>query len=617
MRRRLLMAGALACWAATPAGAETFEGEATTAWPNTSALCIELPENRSTHVSQMCFGILGLKWQIGTFAGSPLASVATKWDLQPTVFLRDDDNAGLGRPLGAFAPEVQAAFAEISITGIDLAVNVLPNGGAAAVGFGLLPHEGTLDGAGAPYPGRSPSAHSWDDFFVAMPEGDACAYAKDAGGTPVYLAEDVARTAMKDGFTLANLSACGASFSGLGAFSRALEKSCEAWASDEGRDACKTKGNTVAAAPTSPAPKRKVTNLDRLLSDVDEPAGGTEEVADTDTPQSKKSLEMLLADVDAPTGGTQEKPEAPKPKKSLEMLLSDVEGGYAETVEKQQIAAANVAAAAALKQCQANVREFDRQVSKYVTYVDRYADHAFYEADEAGDCSGLVRDMYHYYDSWSIAPDRVNYTYHGPGYFGDSARFIKACVGTRRSKLRALKNSISSLDFSSCVFDGATPMDQLVALEQSVEEGNLAYLREASAAWDAHQVALAAEARADAQAASLSSVYQYMYNSANSMSSHLQSLNSFDTTAIEAYRATSKNRTVSVSTATSPKTQPSGQTNQPLVINQGTLAGGHCASIADAAQQTRCLNEAHGRAMDEIRARGGSGGGGSTTAKTQ
>lgn len=300
MKRQLLVAVALT-GALSTAVAQTWDGELTTVWPNFGALCVELPEERSRHVSQLCFGLLGLKWQIGTFGDSPMSINAMKWDLQPLVFLRDDDNAGQGRPIGAFSPDVQAAFKEISLTGIDLAVNVLPNGGAAAVGFGLLPHEGNLREAGAHYPKNAPSAYSWDDFFVTMPEGDACAYSKDAAGDPVYLAENVGRSVMKDGFKLANLSACGASFSGLGSLNTALKKSCEAWASDTNQQECHVKQKaksapektdnkdtsqkSAAAAEASkskpkpeaakPKPKKvaepKVTELDNLLAEIDAP----------------------------------------------------------------------------------------------------------------------------------------------------------------------------------------------------------------------------------------------------------------------------------------------------------------------------------------------------------
>jgi hypothetical protein len=307
MIKRTALAGLLSGALAAPVAASTFEGEVTSVWPNTSALCVEIPKKRSKHVSQMCFGLLGLKWQIGTFAGSPLASIATKWDRQPMIFLRDDDNAGLGRPIAAFSPEVQEAFKKISVTNIDLAVNVLPNGGAAAVGFGLLPYAGNLRDAGAPYPGNMPSAYNWDNFFVAMPEGEACAYSKYGDGDPVYLQESVAKTVMTKGFKLANLSACGASFTGLSALNTALRKSCQAWASDAKRKECQATGKVSDASspersdesaangtgqqmgqlgqisppkrkpkvPPRPAPKPPFSNLDKLLARVDAPDAGT------------------------------------------------------------------------------------------------------------------------------------------------------------------------------------------------------------------------------------------------------------------------------------------------------------------------------------------------------
>jgi len=621
MKRFLFMAGALACWAATPAAAATWEGDVTSVWPNAGALCIELPENRSRHVSQMCFGLLGLKWQIGTFGGSPLASVATKWDLQPTIFLRGDDNAGLGRPLGAFSPAVQDAFKGISITGIELAVNVLPDGDAAAVGFGLLPHEGNLADAGDPYPGSSPSAYSWDSFFVSMSEGDACQYTKDAGGNPVYLAEDVAKTVMKDGFKLANLSACGASFSGLGPFSSALEKSCEAWASDTKREACRAKRKTASASSDASASGQ--------LARAKVPKGKPEAPAKPVSAQGNElsNLDRLLAGVEVPDAGrsgqpgnTQE-PTAPDtaPKKNLEVLLSDVEGGYAETVEKQQTAAANEAAAAELKRCQSLVNKFDREVEKYEDFLDR-GSNAGFEPGKEGRCSAITTAMYEYYNANAAYPINA-YSSFFPGWEGmkSYAEDIDACVSGRRAKFKRLKNSVARLKLNSCAFEGSTPAQQLSSLEKSIERTNQAFLDEADRAMEIHYVWMNAVARADA--ASAARFNQQLYNSIGNIGTHLQNLGNFDASTFQEYRSTTKSRTITtsrtVTTTTTTTPRAGGQTNAPLVIDQGTLAGADCTSITNAAEQTRCLNEAHGRAMEQNRARTGGGGVGDTTAKTQ
>lgn len=627
MRRLLTIAGLLASWAATPVQAATWEGEVTTAWPNKGALCIQLPENRSKHVSQLCFGVLGLKWQIGTFAGSPLSSVATKWDLQPTIFLRDDDNAGLGRPLGVFSPAVQNAFKEISMTGVDLAVNVLPNGGAAAVGIGLLPHEGNLGDAGGPYPGNAPSAYSWDQFFVSMAEGDACQYAKDAGGNPVYLAEDIAKTVMTDGFQLANLSACGASFSGLGSFSRALEKSCEAWASDDKRAACTAKDN-IAEAETPDAEKQQAAEAQeqpqsRLGQIYIPPA--KPKVPPRPAPEPTLSnLDNLLAGIDEPTGGTENRVlhldgESTAPKKGLEALLSDVEGGYAETVQKQQVAAANTAAAAELKRCQSLVRKFDREIEKYEDFLDRGSRVGF-EPGKEGDCAVLVKGMYEFYETNAAYPVHA-YTSLPPGWegFKSYAEDINACVQGRRSKFKQLKSSVAKLKLDTCTFEGTTPAQQLTSLEQAVGRANNAFREEVSRAMDMHAVWQTAVAQANA--ASVARFYQRLNNSVGNIGNHLQNLGNFDSMAMQEYRTTTKMRTITRSRTTTTTTTvggiPSGQTNAPLTMDQGTRSGGECFSITNAAQQTRCLNEAHGRAMKQNRARSSSGGSGDTTAKTQ
>jgi hypothetical protein len=150
---------------------------------------------------------------------------------------------------------------------------------------------------------------------------------KRCGRQSGYLTEDVAKSVMKDGFRLANLSACGASFSGLVALNTALKKSCEAWASDDKRQACQSKKPTAKVEPETPkvaeAEGKKIAKnpegqLGRLAKAV--PPKAKPKVPPKPAPEPKVTqLDTLLAEIEKPDQGplTKKAPAYADPKRTI------------------------------------------------------------------------------------------------------------------------------------------------------------------------------------------------------------------------------------------------------------------------------------------------------------
>ena len=150
---------------------------------------------------------------------------------------------------------------------------------------------------------------------------------KRCGRQSGCLTEDVAKSVMKDGFRLANLSACGASFSGLVALNTALKKSCEAWASDDKRQACQSKKPTAKVEPETPkvaeAEGKKIAKnpegqLGRLAKAV--PPKAKPKVPPKPAPEPKVTqLDTLLAEIEKPDQGplTKKAPAYADPKRTI------------------------------------------------------------------------------------------------------------------------------------------------------------------------------------------------------------------------------------------------------------------------------------------------------------
>jgi len=587
------VAGGIVLAASTDVAAAQSDqsGEISRSWPALEALCVHLSETRSRYVSRICFKEVSVRWRVSGFGGSPLVNTSVRWDRHPAIWLHGDETNAAGRPLGTFSEAVQSAFEGVSLTGLDLAAAVLPSGGNAQ-GVGLLLHPGILPGAGGDYDGNMPSSFNWDSFLVDMPEGNACAYSRKEDGTPVHLPGDIGQAILADGFHLNNLHVCGASFAGLVGLNTALQRSCEASASESENQACR-QGKPDAKTVEAETPDEEGgASLDDLLQGLDEPPDTQTDAAQVAAVDGSADLDELLAGLDGDPPPSQDGSQSATPAAKagdLDSLLADAESGYEALLQRREEEAMLQAALDAENLCQSRAEQFDNTVANFVEWLGENMGSSFsFDVDPnyGGSCGNMIEEMTEEIE-WKSRDPGLHYFPGNPGRgaIGRYADQLAACRDARQERLNAFREEIAQIDFSECSFgDGGDPKDQIAGIVEAVEDENDNLDDQVR---HAHEIDRAFIAAGDQSASQMSaSFYRDMTSNLSRFDLDLDDLVTRRSDAFTKYREWQTKRSVTMrsTTTTTATARPRGQTNPPLVIENGVLC-----NMTDPAARQACL----------------------------
>lgn len=536
---RMLWFIPLFLFAAETAQAAEYKGELKRVSSTGEGLCIPLEASSSPLLKQICLKRLMVKWAFQNHGAAPTMRAQIRWELSDTLHPRN----GGERDLSSYPHTFQSAYKSLRLSDLHLAAFIYPGLHSAPdnflsntdnLGVGINFSSASLGSSGEAYSFSEPQGLDWGHLFVDAPGYSAC---KDTA--PVYLPEDVAKGLVRDGLDMSGLRICSAAAKGAEIL-------------------------TAALAKPEPTKKDEGLSFDDLLAGADREAS-TVPAIETAPTDAVADLDVLLDGVEDALAENERQREIQRVEEARQKVIAEAE--------------------AEQKRCLSRAEGIDRAVEHFIEDMEDQGEPAIGDGWEfGGGCQHAFEQMEDVVDSVSSFGPGIYIS--GNSIYGSMARISEDfgfCIAYRRDAIKELRRDVAAIDLEGCAFEGGDPKQDIEPVIEAVESEHAALRRAAQ-----HALSLDAKFKRGGQE-SMAAMTRSIWGGSNGGSvMDLGKGFSHESPVYESYKAQRSERKLKPRPAPSfsyPKPgQARGQTNAPMVIDNGTL----CNQV-NAAERNACL----------------------------